>query len=106
VHSLDDDARSRADEVMRSLREDPKLDAWAKRLQAQADTFLKNRTQAREQMNCTRLYSAARIADDLGPGADLIGLAAVTEVGISRRAAFERQRRLCRAHHQLSVVVV
>ena len=45
-------------------------------------------------MNCTRLYSAARIADDLGPGADLIGLAAVTEVGISRRAGFERQRRL------------
>ena len=41
MHSLDDDARSRADEVMRSLREDPKLDAWAKRIQAQADTFLK-----------------------------------------------------------------
>ena len=38
MHPLDDNARSRADEVMRSLREDPQLDAWAKRLQAQADT--------------------------------------------------------------------
>ena len=60
MQSLDDDARSRADEVMRSL------DAWAKRLQAQADTFLKNRTQAREQMNCTPPL-ASRMISDLGP---------------------------------------
>lgn len=38
-----DEARSRPSELLRSLGEDPKLDAWAKRMQAQADAFIANK---------------------------------------------------------------
>lgn len=38
-----DEARSRPNELLRSLGNDPHLDAWAKRLQAQADNFIANK---------------------------------------------------------------
>jgi hypothetical protein len=38
-----DEARSRPNELLRSLGHDPQLDAWAQKLQAQADTFIANK---------------------------------------------------------------
>jgi hypothetical protein len=43
MQPADDAPDSRAKELLRSLHADPQLEAWAKRLQAQADTFLKTR---------------------------------------------------------------
>jgi hypothetical protein len=43
MQSPDDAPDSRAKDLSRLVRGDAQLEAWAKRMQAQADTFLKNR---------------------------------------------------------------
>jgi hypothetical protein len=41
AHAAEDDAPdSRAKDLLRSLHADAKLEAWAKKLQSQADTFM------------------------------------------------------------------